>query len=114
MIEKYDNKGNQFFIEVIPDINDEGEWLGRYNLAINVRRTNINDDSFFALENICQMACAALSLMEEDIKLRNRVHSFLQTPDEKNTAKNKDVKIAVDNTYKNVINVNFKGENDNK
>ena len=47
MIEKYDNKGNQFFIEVIPDIDDEGEWLGRYNLAINVRRTNINDDSFF-------------------------------------------------------------------
>ena len=37
------------------------------------------------------MACAALSLMEEDIKLRNRVYSFLQTPDEKDTAKNKDV-----------------------
>ena len=31
MIEKYDNKGNQFFIEVIPDIDDEGEWLGINN-----------------------------------------------------------------------------------
>jgi len=111
---KFDNKGNQFFIELIPDVDDEGAWLGRYHLAINVRRTTLDDDSFYALENVCQMACAALSLMEEDIGLRERVFNFLKTPDEQNTSNKQSIKVAVDNTDKNVINVNFNNEEKNK
>ena len=111
---KFDNKGNQFFIELIPDVDDEGSWLGRYHLAINVRRTTLDDDSFYALENVCQMACAALSLMEEDLSLRDRVYSFLKTPNEESTTAKRNIKVAVDNTNKNVINVNFNSEEKNK
>ena len=27
---KFNNRGNHFFIEVIPDINEKGEWQGQY------------------------------------------------------------------------------------
>ena len=46
MLNKYDNKGNFFFVEVIPNIDNKGQWDGQYELAIQARRQNINDESF--------------------------------------------------------------------
>ena len=48
-MEQCDNKGKYFFVEIIPSIDDEGHWDGKIQLAIQVRRSNIDDDSFFAL-----------------------------------------------------------------
>ena len=108
---KFDNKGNQFFVEIIPDITDDGEWKGVYQLAINARKTNITDDSFFALEQVCQMACAALTLIEEDPKLRDRVYNFLHTPETSNDD-NKKSSNGVDKTVLgNIIKVNFNKNN---
>jgi len=102
-MEKCDNKGNYFFVEIIPSIDDEGHWDGKFQLAIQVRRSNIDDDSFFELENLCQMTCASLTLMEEDSKFRNTVNAFLHTPE------NEDIKkpLPIDNVTENVIKVNF-------
>ena len=102
---QYDNRGNQFFIEIIPNVDKDGHWLGQYQLAINVRRTTLEDDSFYALEQVCQMACAGLSLMEEDIKLRDRIATFLESSDD-NPSSNKR-KFTLDKSKENVIKINF-------
>ena len=99
----YDNKGNHFFIEVIPSIDDKGYWDGRFGLAIQVRKSNIDDESYWELEKLCQMACASLSLMQEDSKIRDAIEVFLNTPE------NDTIKLPppVDNVTGNVIKVNF-------
>ena len=105
---KFDNKGNEFFVEIIPDITDNGEWKGVYQLAINARKTNITDDSYFELEQLCQMACAALTLMEDDPKLRERIYNFLHTPEVINNDNKKSAN-GVDKTILgNIIKVDFK------
>jgi len=111
-MEKCDNKGNHFFVEIIPSIDDRGDWDGKFQLAIQIRRANISDDSFFELENLCQMACASLTLMEEDTKFKDKVDVFLHTPDDE------DIKpsLPIDNVTENVIKVNFErkiGKNEN-
>ena len=35
---KFNNRGNHFFIEVIPDINEKGEWQGPLLHYIAIRR----------------------------------------------------------------------------
>ena len=79
---KCDNKGNQFFIEIVPNITDEGKWTGVFQLVINARKTNIDEDSFYQLEQLCQMGCAALSLMEEDKTFQDTILDYMDTPNE--------------------------------
>lgn len=102
----FDNKGNHFFIEIIPEINNEGAWKGKYQMAIQARRLNIDDDSFFALEQLCQMVCASLALMEEDTVYRDKIDSYLHspTPDKNINIVTKD---RVDKISDNVITINF-------
>ena len=108
-MKKFNNRGNHFFIEIIPDISEKGEWQGVYQLAIQGRRTNIDDDSFYALEQVCQMACASLSLMEDDANYRDKVYRYLNTPDDSSKAHGKS-KLAIDKIKDNVISVKFKKE----
>ena len=109
MAQQFNNRGNHFFIEVIPDINEKGEWQGQYQLAIQARRLNIDDESFFALENVCQIACASLALMEDDPSYRQKVHEYLYSTDDSSGIKNKK-KVNVDKISNNVITVNFNRE----
>lgn len=106
MAKQFNNRGNHFFIEVIPDIDEKGQWQGQYQLAIQARRLNIDDDSFFALEHVCQMACASLALMEDDPSYRTKVDDFLYKPDDSSTVDGKK-KRTVDKIKDNVITVNF-------
>ena len=55
------------------------QWQGQYQLAIQARRLNIDDDSFFGLEQVCQMACASLALMEDVKSYRKKVYDFYIT-----------------------------------
>ena len=82
MTNTFDNKGNQFFIEIVPNITDEGKWTGVFQLIINARKTNIDEDSFYQLEQLCQMGCAALSLMEEDKTFQDTVLDYMDAPHE--------------------------------
>lgn len=102
-MKRYDNQGNHFFIEIIPSIDKKGYWDGRFELAIQVRKANIDDESYWELEKLCQMACASLSLMQQDSKIKDIIETFLNTPE------NDDVKVPlpVDNVTGNVIKVNF-------
>jgi hypothetical protein len=108
----FDNKGNHFFIEIIPDINDKGAWKGQYQMAIQARRLNLDDDSFFALEQLCQMACASISLMEEDPAYRKKIYDYLH--EEYTVEDSSDVsskrKVKVDKVNDNVITINFSKE----
>ena len=108
----FDNKGNHFFIEIIPDINDKGAWKGQYQMAIQARRLNLDDDSFFALEQVCQMACASISLMEEDPAYRKKIFDYLNeeyTVDDSSDVSSKR-KMKVDKVNDNVITINFSKE----
>ena len=109
MANMFNNRGNHFFIEVIPDINNKGEWQGQYQLAIQARRLKIDDDSFFALEQVCQMACASLALMEEDPSYRKKVYDYLHSPDDSSEVNGK-AKTTIDKITDNVITVNFKDD----
>jgi|TARA_R110000796_G_scaffold97103_4_gene203878 hypothetical protein len=102
-----DNKGNHFFIEIVPNIDDTGKWLGEFQLVINARKTNIDDDSFYQLEQLCQMGCAALSLMEEDKDIQNKVYDYMESPE---TITNKSVPkntALIHEVSDNVISVKF-------
>ena len=72
---KFDNKGNQFFVEIIPDITDDG---------------------------------AALTLMESDPKLRERIYNFLHTPEENNNDNTKSANGVDKTVLGNIIKVDFK------
>lgn len=100
---QYNNRGNHFFVEVIPSIDEQGYWDGKYQLAIQARRANIDDESFWSLQHLCQMVCAGITMMEDSEKVRESVEKFLNTPD------NQDIKQAmpIDNVTDNVIKVNF-------
>tara|TARA_B100001250_G_C19190147_1_gene524802 strand:+ start:160 stop:501 length:342 start_codon:yes stop_codon:yes gene_type:complete len=105
----YNSRGNSFFIEIIPEITSKGQWTGAYQLAINARRTNLNEESYFGLENLCQMTCAALTLMEQDDTLKERIWTFLDSPSE---PKEKNPKDSLKKYFKenmgNVIKIDFK------
>ena len=79
-------------------------------MAIQARRLNIDDDSFFGLEQVCQMACASLSLMEEDHTYRKKVYDYLHdahiVDDSSGVSPKK--KVKVDKVQDNVINISFK------
>tara|TARA_R100001377_G_scaffold73370_1_gene49336 strand:- start:479 stop:820 length:342 start_codon:yes stop_codon:yes gene_type:complete len=107
MTKKCDNKGNNFFIEIVPDITDEGKWTGIFQLVINARKSNIDDDSFYQLEQLCQMGCAALSLMEEDKDFQNRVFDFMETPDTPTNSNSLPKKARVEDVSGNVITLKF-------
>lgn len=109
----FDNKGNHFFIEIIPDIDNNGSWKGKYQMAIQARRLNIDDDSFFALEQLCQMVCASLALMEEDTEYRDKIDKYLHSPTTDNTV-NIISKDKVDKVNDNVITINFSKETPNE
>ena len=94
MANMFNNRGNHFFIEVIPDINNKGEWQGQYQLAI---------------EQVCQMACASLALMEEDPSYRKKVYDYLHSPDDSSEVNGK-AKTTIDKITDNVITVNFKDD----
>ena len=101
-----DNKGNHFFIEIVPDITDKGVYTDKFQLIINVRKTNIDKESFSKLEQICQMGCAALSLMQEDADFKEIVYEYMESPyepDNINTPK----KAKVDSVSGNVITLDF-------
>ena len=106
MAQQFNNRGNHFFIEIIPNIDEKGNWEGQYQLAIQARRLNIDDDSFFALENVCQLACASLALMEDDPSYRTKVDEFLHKPDDSSAVDDKK-KRTVDKIKDNVITINF-------
>ena len=99
----YNNRGNHFFIEVIPSIDEKGQWDGKYQLAIQARRANIDDDSFWGLQHLCQMVCAGITMMEDSEKVRNAVEEFLNTPEVKDIKES----LPIDNVTDNVIKVNF-------
>tara|TARA_R110002020_G_scaffold5183_2_gene21954 strand:+ start:291 stop:629 length:339 start_codon:yes stop_codon:yes gene_type:complete len=101
-----DNKGNQFFIEIVPDITEKGKWTGMFQLVINARKTNIDDDSFYQVEQLCQMGCAALSLMEEDKALRDKIYDFMESPSEPANS-NMPTKATVHDVSGNVITLKF-------
>ena len=108
---KCDNKGNQFFIEIVPNITDEGKWTGVFQLVINARKTNIDEDSFYQVEQLCQMGCAALSLMEEDKDFQNTVLDYMDSPSEP-ANNNLPQKATVHDVSGNVITLKFdKGTN---
>ena len=101
-----DNKGNHFFIEIVPDITDKGVYTGVFQLIINARKTNIDKESFSKLEQICQLGCAALSLMQEDADFRDVVYDYMESPPE-NDNTNTSKKAKVDGVSGNVIKLNF-------
>ena len=103
---KCDNKGNQFFIEIVPNITDEGKWTGVFQLVINARKTNIDEDSFYQVEQLCQMGCAALSLMEEDKDFQNTVLDYMDSPSEP-ANNNLPQKATVHDVSGNVITLKF-------
>ena len=102
-----DNKGNHFFIEIVPDITDKGVYTGVFQLIINARKTNIDKESFSKLEQICQMGCAALSLMQEDADFRDIVYDYMESPPEPDNT-NTPQKAKVYGVSGNVIKLNFK------
>tara|TARA_E500000305_G_C3997659_1_gene225475 strand:- start:57 stop:386 length:330 start_codon:yes stop_codon:yes gene_type:complete len=108
MLNKYDNKGNFFFVEVIPNIDNKGQWDGQYELAIQARRQNINDESFYELEQVCQMTCAAITMMEENEDFRETVYKFLNSPDSRKIKQKS--KLPINKTNGNIINVDFKND----
>ena len=106
MTTQCDNKGNHFFIEIVPEITDKGSWTGNFQLVINARKTNIDEDSFYQLEQLCQMGCAALSLMEENKEFQSTVLDFMESPSE--TANNNLPQTAtVHDVSGNVITLKF-------
>lgn len=111
-MDDFKSRGNHFFIEVIPNVSEEGEWEGQYKLAIQARRTNIDDDGYFALEHVCQLACASLALMEEDPMYRSKVDAYLHTPDDSSKLHTKS-KLTIDKIKDNVITIDFKDDKKN-
>ena len=103
---KCDNKGNHFFIEIVPDITDKGAWTGNFQLVINARKTNIDEDSFYQIEQLCQMGCAALSLMDENKDFQNTILDYMDSPSEP-TNNNLPQKATVHDVSGNVITLKF-------
>ena len=110
MTMKCDNKGNQFFIEIVPDVTDDGKYTGVFQLVINARKTNLDDDSFYELEQICQMGCAALSLIQDNKKFEDIVLDYMSTPTEP-ANNNLPQKGTVHDVSGNVISIKFDKEN---
>jgi hypothetical protein len=104
-----DNKGNRFFIEVIPDVTKDGQFTGMFNLQICATPINISEDGFDRVEHICQLGCAALSLMQEDEEFKNIVYNFMMSPQISDND-NKIVKPTIKNITENVITLDFNKE----
>jgi len=109
MTMKSNNKGNKFYIEVEPEIIEGGEFTGNFYLQILASPTTISKDSFERVEQICQLGCAALSLMQEDDEFRETLYDFMTSPPVGDND-NQLIKPTVVDVTENIITLNFNKE----
>jgi len=105
----YNNRGNQFFIEIVPNITDKGKFTGEYYLQISARKTNIDKESYEKLEQICQLGCAALSLMEQEEDFKENLIDYMMSPPEIDND-NEPTKPTIKDITENVITLEFNKE----
>ena len=96
------------FIELAPDLYEDGSWTGALRITILTSKDNpMPEASKESLLHLAQLVSSTVALMEKDENLRAKAMDFLRKEDE---AYDKKDKPNIVDTYDNVIVVSFDKE----
>ena len=89
------------FIELAPDLYEDGSWPGALRITILTSKDNpMPEASKESLLHLAQLVSSTVALMEKDEDLANRLEDFISEPE--------DNSLEVVSKKGNIINLDFK------
>jgi len=97
-----------FHINIRPNLNKNGTWVGDVNVSILIAEDNpLNDDDYASLLHFTKMICASVPIMEMSPELRQLAHDYVMEEESTDFDFKPDKKGKVIDRTDNVVTISF-------
>ena len=104
---------NDFIIRMKPEFTEDNRWSGYIDMeVITDNKHTMAKNDYINLMQVTSLICSSLPVMEMNEEFRDTLCNYVESMIEEDMEKEKKdiIKKSIDNTTGNVINVNFKRE----
>ena len=95
-----------FYIQLVPDLDNDINWLGTLQVNIVTSNTNpIDDDGYNQIFHLCQLISSVVPYMDDNPDIITELEKYMKVEQKSNKPNKK-----VISKQGNVINLNFKSK----